>query len=57
VIPGELRTLLALGSEPVCVEHLKGRMDFTKKTVHDGLLQTAEANLDEKNRIAKKLGL
>src|SRR5579863_9752964 len=57
VIPGDLRTLLTLGSEPVCVEHLKGRIDFTKKTVHDGLLQAAEANLDEKNTVAKKLGL
>jgi DNA-binding transcriptional regulator/RsmH inhibitor MraZ len=57
VIPGDLRTLMTLGSEPVCLEHLKGRIDFTKKTVHDGLLQAAEANLDEKNTVAKKLGL
>jgi DNA-binding transcriptional regulator/RsmH inhibitor MraZ len=57
VIPGDLRTLLTLGSEPVCVEHLKGRIDFTKKTVHDGLLQAAESNLEEKNAVAKKLGL
>ncbi len=57
VIPGDLRTLMTLGSEPVCLEHLKGRIDFTKKTVHDGLLQGAESNLDEKNAVAKKLGL
>jgi len=57
VIPGELRTVMTLGSEPVCLEHLKGRIDFTKKTVHDGLLQAAESNLDEKNAAAKKLGL
>jgi len=48
---------MALGSEPVCLEHLKGRIDFTKKTVHDGLLQAAESNLEEKNAILRKLGL
>jgi MraZ protein len=57
VIPADLRTVMTLGSEPVCLEHLKGRIDFTKKTVHDGLLQAAESNLDEKNAMARKLGL
>jgi DNA-binding transcriptional regulator/RsmH inhibitor MraZ len=57
VIHGELRTALTLGSEPVCVEHLKGRIDFSKKSVHDGLLQAAETNLEEKNAIVRKLGL
>jgi MraZ protein len=57
VIPSELRTVMALGSEPVCLEHLKGRIDFTKKTVHDGLLQAAESNLEEKNAILRRLGL
>ena len=57
VIPSELRTAMTLESEPVCLEHLKGRIDFTKKSVHDGLLQAAEANLEEKNAIVRKLGL
>jgi MraZ protein len=57
VIPAELRTVMTLSSEPVCLEHLKGRIDFTKKAVHDGLLQAAEANLEEKNAILRKLGL
>jgi MraZ protein len=57
VIPGELRTALALESEAVCLEHLKGRFEFSKKSVHDGLLQAAETNLEEKNEIARELGL
>jgi DNA-binding transcriptional regulator/RsmH inhibitor MraZ len=57
VIPVDLRTALTLGAEPVCVEHRKGRIDFTKKSVHDGILQAAEANLEEKNAIVRKLGL
>jgi len=57
VIPVELRTAMTLGSEAVCLEHLKGRIDFTKKTVHDGLLQAAESNLEEKNALLRKLGL
>jgi len=57
VIPVELRSELTLGSEPVCVEHLKGRIDFTKKTVHDGLLLEAGSNLAAKNAIARRLGL
>ncbi len=57
VIPAELRTAMGLGSEPVCLEHVKGRIDFTKKTVYDGLLQAAEANLEDKNKILRKLGL
>jgi hypothetical protein len=48
---------MTLGSEPVCLEHLKGRIDFTKKSIHDGLLLEAESNLDAKNAIARKLGL
>jgi MraZ protein len=57
VIHSDLRTLMALGSEPVCLEHLKGRIDFTKKTVHDALLLEAEENLARKNGILRKLGL
>jgi len=57
VIPVELRSEMTLGSEPVCLEHLKGRIDFTKKSIHDGLLLDAESNLDAKNAIARKLGL
>ena len=57
VIHSELRAELTLGSEPVCVEHLKGRIDFTKKSVHDGILRDAETNLAAKNAIARKLGL
>jgi MraZ protein len=57
VIPGVLRDKLELGSEPVCVEHLKGRMDFSKKSMHDVLLAEAEADLEAKNRIALELGL
>ena len=57
VIPADLRALMTLGSEPVCLVHIKGRIDFTKKSVHDGVLQAAESNLDEKNTVAKKLGL
>jgi MraZ protein len=57
VIPSDLRAVMGLGSEPVCLEHLKGRIDFTKKTVHDGLLQAAESNLEEKNAMLRKLGL
>ena len=57
VIPVELRAEMTLGSEPVCLEHLKGRIDFTKKSIHDGLLQDAESNIDAKNAVARKLGL
>jgi MraZ protein len=57
VVHSELRAELALGSEPVCVEHLKGRIDFTKKSVYDGILRDAETNLAAKNAIARKLGL
>jgi DNA-binding transcriptional regulator/RsmH inhibitor MraZ len=57
VIHSELRTELTLGSEPVSVEHLKGRIDFRKKSIHDGILREAETNLAAKNAIARKLGL
>jgi len=57
LIPATLRTVMGLGSEPVCLEHVKGRIDFTKKTVHDALLQAAESNLDEKVETFTKLGL
>lgn len=57
VIHSELRTEMALGSEPVCVEHLKGRIDFRKKSIHDGVLRKAEENLEAKNAVARKLGL
>jgi MraZ protein len=56
-LPSTLRTVMGLGSEPVCLEHVKGRIDFTKKTVHDALVQAAESNLDEKVEIFRKLGL
>ena len=57
VVHSELRAELTLGSEPVCVEHLKGRIDLTKKSVYDGILRDAETNLAAKNAIARKLGL
>jgi MraZ protein len=57
LLPSTLRTMLGLGSEPVCLEHVKGRIDVTKKTVHDALLQAAESNLDEKVETFGKLGL
>jgi MraZ protein len=57
LLPSMLRTLMGLGSEPVCLEHVKGRIDVTKKTVHDALLQAAESNLDEKVETFGKLGL
>ena len=57
LVPATLRTLMGLESEPVCLEHVKGRIDVTKKTVHDALLQAAESNLDEKVETFGKLGL
>ena len=57
LLPAELRTLLGLESEPVCLEHCRGRIDFTTKKVHDALLQAAESNLDEKVEMFSKLGL
>ncbi|MGA3189849.1 MAG: hypothetical protein ABSF22_22305 [Bryobacteraceae bacterium] len=57
LLPATLRTVMGLGPEPVCLEHLKGRIDFTKKTVHDSLMQVAETNLDDKVETFAKLGL
>ena len=57
LVPATLRTVMTLESEPVCLEHVKGRIDVTKKSVHDGLVQAAESNLDEKVEIFRKLGL
>jgi MraZ protein len=57
LLPAVLRTAMGLGSEGVCLEHLKGRIDFTKKTVHDALMQVAETNLDEKVETFGKLGI
>ena len=57
LLPATLRTVMGLESEPVCLEHVKGRIDVTKKSVHDGLVQSAESNLDEKVEIFRKLGL
>jgi DNA-binding transcriptional regulator/RsmH inhibitor MraZ len=57
LVPSALRTEMGLGSEPVCLEHIKGRIDVTKKSVHDGLLLAAETNLDEKVETFAKLGL
>jgi DNA-binding transcriptional regulator/RsmH inhibitor MraZ len=57
LLPSPLRTLLDLESQPVCVEHSKGRIDLTTKKVHDALLQAAETNLDEKVETFAKLGL
>ena len=57
LLPSPLRTLLELESQPVCVEHSKGRIDLTTKKVHDALLQAAETNLDEKVETFAKLGL
>jgi MraZ protein len=57
LIPAALRTVLGLESEPVCLEHLKGRIDFMTKKVHDALLHAAETNLDEKVETFGKLGL
>jgi MraZ protein len=57
MLPSELRTLLGLESQPVCLEHCRGRIDVTTKKVHDALLQAAESNLDEKVETFAKLGL
>ena len=57
VVPVELRSELTLGSEPVAVEHLKGRIDFRKKSEHDKQLREDEANLEAKNAILRELGL
>ncbi len=39
------------------LEHIKGRIDVTKKTVHDALLQDAETNLDEKVETFAEVGI
>jgi DNA-binding transcriptional regulator/RsmH inhibitor MraZ len=57
LLPAALRTLMELELQPVCLEHVKGRMDVTVKKVHDALLQAAESNLDEKVETFAKLGL
>jgi DNA-binding transcriptional regulator/RsmH inhibitor MraZ len=57
LIPAALRGLLGLESQPVCLEHVKGRMDVTLKKVYDALLQVAEENLDDKVETFAKLGL
>jgi MraZ protein len=57
LLPSAVRTLLGLESQPVCLEHIKGRIDVTKKTVYEALLQSAESNLDEKVETFGKLGL
>jgi MraZ protein len=57
LLPAALRTLLGLESQPVCLEHIKGRIDVTTKKVLDALLQSAESNLDEKVETFGKLGL
>lgn len=56
LISAPLRDVMELGSEPICLEHIKGRMDFRKKTVHDAAMAAALANLEAKNDILKKLG-
>jgi MraZ protein len=57
LLPALLRAEMGLGQESVCLEHVKGRIDVTKKTVHDALLQMAETNLDDKVETFAKLGL
>lgn len=57
LLPSTLRTAMGLELEPLCLEHCKGRIDATKKTVHDALLQAAETNVDEKVDTFEKLGL
>jgi MraZ protein len=57
LIPATLRTVMDLGSEPVCLEHVNGRIDATKKSVHDGLLREDESNLDARVDRLAKVGL
>lgn len=57
LVPAPLRAEMRLESEPVCLEHVKGRIDVTTKKVHDALLQDALSNLDAKVEAFRKLGL
>jgi MraZ protein len=57
LLPSTLRTLMQLESEPVCLEHVNGRMDMTKKSVLEALLQEAEKDLDSKVELFGTLGL
>jgi MraZ protein len=57
LLPSALRTLLGLESQPICVEHLAGRMDFTTKAEYDKLLTVAEENLEDKLDTFRQLGL
>jgi len=57
LLPAALRTLLTLESQPICLEHLAGRMDFTTKVEYDRLLATAEENLQDKVDTFRELGL
>ena len=57
LLPAMARAALKLESQHVCLEHVRGRIDVTVKTVHDAILMAAETNLEEKVALLETLGL
>ena len=57
LLPSALRTLLGLESQPVFLEHVKGRIELTTKAVFDKKLASAESDLGSAVETFQKLGL